>query len=167
MVDRALVSLVSITCQDIGLCLALSSNVLPALLKLISLPDLAFQVARVICNIAAHPQGKRECANLGVVEALAPLLVDNDTELRRVVSGAIMHIAVCEEGKVNVEEFASDNLVACLSDTNPHVKRNALSAIRYTCEYPKARETFFELLKNMPEILAVVKEDILIKQAQH
>ncbi len=147
VVDRCLLALVAITRTDAGLCIALSADALTPLLRLSQLPELAFPVSQVLCNLVAHPQGKKEAANSGAVEALSPLLMDPDAEIRRVVSGALMHISVCEEGKVAIDEFASSNLVLALRDSNPYVVKNVEAAIRGTAEYPAARANFDKLFR--------------------
>jgi hypothetical protein len=130
----------------------------PSVLRLAALEDLVFQVAQVLCNVATHPQGKRECAEAGAAEALSPMLVVADPEVRRVASGALMHMAICVEGKVAIAEFAAENLVRALFDENVHARRNSLRCIRYTSEFLEARREFEYMLSDDPELLAEVFE---------
>ena len=146
VVLAALQALVEVTRLDAGLAMALSCEVMPALLRLLQVEELRVPIAQNLANMATHPQGKAESVAEGAVEELCLLVNAPDPELRRLVTGALMGLAVNEDGKVDVAHYGASQLVKALRDSEAAVVRNARAAIQLSSEYPHARTAFKKLL---------------------
>eukprot|EP00163_Fabomonas_tropica_P018826 TRINITY_DN33219_c0_g1_i1.p1 TRINITY_DN33219_c0_g1~~TRINITY_DN33219_c0_g1_i1.p1 ORF type:complete len:376 (-),score=58.54 TRINITY_DN33219_c0_g1_i1:224-1261(-) len=148
VVEHVLQALVNVTRLDAGLCMALSADVLTPAIRLLGVPELVPNLVCVICNLATHSQGKIDTVEAGAVEYLAEHLANSNADVRRVTASTMMHMAVCEIGKYDIDKFAAKELVQVAIDTNedPRAVRNAKRAIRLAGEWPTAKAHFKELL---------------------
>lgn len=156
--EHAAVTLEHILCFDDGIMDCLKSHVPRAIVyltgKALSVEDLKgpkgtpLRVACASClaRLCHHTYGKVQVQEQLGIPAMARLCLQNEWEVRKRTTAALMGITIEKDAKVPVVEICGRTLVSMCRKDEVETAENARSALFNACEHPKARSMVSNLM---------------------